>query len=94
MSEERDMINATLDIGRSLSLSAFLLIGFLTTSIRDSEEPRNSVTFPKRTCYANQAGENSSFIFTVCVKSVPRYHFKLTYVILQMAVKEFFETHF
>ena len=38
---------------------------------------------------ANQAGENSSFIFTVCVKSVPRYHFKLAYVILQMAVKEF-----
>ena len=32
--------------------------------------------------------------FLVCVKSVPRYHFKLAYVILQMAVKEFFETHF
>ena len=30
----------------------------------------------------NQAGENSSFIFTVCVKSVPRYHVKLAYVIL------------
>ena len=43
---------------------------------------------------ANQAGENSSFIFTVCVKSVPCYHFKLAYVVLQMAVKEFFETHF
>ena len=28
--------------------------------------------------------------FLVCVKSVPRYHFKLAYVILQMAVKEFF----
>ena len=39
-------------------------------------------------------GENSSFIFTICVKSVPRYHFKFAYVILQMAVKEFFETHF
>ena len=44
------------------------------------------------TCEANQAGENSSFIFTVCVKSVPRYNFKLDYVVLQMAVKEFFET--
>ena len=32
--------------------------------------------------------------FTVSVKSVPRYHFKLAYVVLQMAVKEFFETHF
>ena len=31
---------------------------------------------------ANQAGENSLFIFTVCVKSVPRYHFKLAYVVL------------
>ena len=32
--------------------------------------------------------------FLVCNKSVPSYHFKLAYVILQMAVKEFFETHF
>ena len=32
------------------------------------------------------------FIFIVCVRSVPRYHFKLAYVILQMAVKEFIET--
>ena len=30
----------------------------------------------------------------VCVKSVPRYHFDLAYVVLQMAVKEFFEKHF
>ena len=41
-----------------------------------------------------QRVKNSSFIFTVCVRSVPRYQFKLAYVILQMAVKEFFETHF
>ena len=32
--------------------------------------------------------------FLVCVKSVPGYHFKLACVILQMVVKEFFETHF
>ena len=31
----------------------------------------------KRTCEANVAGENSSFIFTVCVKAVACYHFKL-----------------
>ena len=37
---------------------------------------------------------NSSFIFTVFVKSVPFYHFKLAYVVLHMAVKEFFEAHF
>ena len=41
-----------------------------------------------------QVGENSSFIFIVCVRSVPRYHFKLAYVILQMAVKEVLETDF
>ena len=45
----------------------------------------------ERTCEANAAGENSSFIFTVCVRSVPRYHFKFAYIVLQMAVKEFFE---
>ena len=43
----------------------------------------------KRICQANAAGENSSFILTVCVKSVPRYHLKLAYVVLQMVVKEF-----
>ena len=45
------------------------------------------------TCKDNLAGENSSSIFTVCVKSVPLYHFKFAYVALHMAVKEFFETH-
>ena len=34
------------------------------------------------------------FIFTVCVKSVPLYPFKLAYVVLHMGVKEFFETRF
>ena len=43
---------------------------------------------------ANAADENSSFISTVWAKSVPRYHFKIGYVILHMAVKEFLETHF
>ena len=28
----------------------------------------------------------------VCLKSVPRYHFKLDYAVLQMAVKEFSKT--
>ena len=32
--------------------------------------------------------------FANCVRSVPRYDFKLTYVILQMAVKEYFRTDF
>ena len=48
----------------------------------------------QRTCEANPAGENSSFIFTVGVKCVPLYHFKLAYVVLHTAVKEFFESHF
>ena len=47
----------------------------------------------QRTRRANPAGENSSFIFTVCVKSVSLYHFKLAYVVLHMAVKEFFGSH-
>ena len=51
-------------------------------------------TFGQRTREANPAGENSSFIFTVGVKPVPRNHFKLAYAALHMAVKEFFETHF
>ena len=33
----------------------------------------------QRACEANAVGENSSFVFTVCVKSVPLLHFKLTY---------------
>ena len=33
----------------------------------------------ERTCEANPAGENSSFIFTVCVKSVSLCHFKHAY---------------
>ena len=41
----------------------------------------------QRTAEANPVGENSSFIFTVCVKSVPLYHFKLAYVVLHMAVR-------
>ena len=47
-----------------------------------------------RTCEVNPVGENRSFIFTVYVKSVSLYHFKLAYIMLHMAVKEFFETHF
>ena len=31
----------------------------------------------QRTCEANEAGENSSFIFTVSVKSVPLYNLSL-----------------
>ena len=41
----------------------------------------------KKTCQANSVGKNSSFIFTVCVKSVLRYHFKIAYVVLHIAVK-------
>ena len=48
----------------------------------------------KKTCEANSAGENSSFILRVCVKSVPFYHFKDAYIVLHMTIKDFFETHF
>ena len=46
---------------------------------------------PKRTCEANPAGKVAHSFFTVYVKSVPLYHFKLACVVLHMAVKEFFE---
>ena len=36
----------------------------------------------QRTCEANVTGENSSFFFTVCVKPIPLYRFKLAYVFL------------
>ena len=36
--------------------------------------------WPKSTCEANSGGGNSSFIFIVCVESVPFYHFKLAYM--------------
>ena len=48
----------------------------------------------KRNCEANAAGESSSFIFTVCVKSVTGYHFKLAYVVLHTAVKDVFKPYF
>ena len=44
----------------------------------------------QRTCEANAADENISFIFTVGVKSVPVYQVKLACVVLHMAGKDFF----
>ena len=44
----------------------------------------------QRTCKAGEIAHS----FLVCVKSVTFYNFKLAYVVLHMAVKEFFETHF
>ena len=35
----------------------------------------------ERTCETKARDENSSFIFTVCFKSVPLYQFKLVYVV-------------
>ena len=71
-----------------------LLLCFFLEPFQQIHKTTN-VPLIQRTCYkANQASENSSFIFTVCVRSVLRYHFKLAYVILQVAVKEFFETDF
>ena len=51
---------------------------------------KSTKRFEQRTREANPVGENNSFIFTVCVKSVPRYHFKLVYVVLHVAVKQCF----
>ena len=55
-------------------------------SPKDTTKAKGPVKLIKRVKMAHS--------FLVCVKSVPRYHFKLAYVILQMAVKTFLETHF
>ena len=69
---------------------------YKSTQNRDDNSEHNtryqSLRYLQRACEANLAGENRSFIFTVYVKSVALYHFKLTCVVLHMAVKEFFET--
>ena len=75
---------------RSLSLPIFLI---MICQRRHSFNGIQLYIVNLRTCEANLVGENCSFIFTVSVKSVSLYHFKLAYVMLQMAVKEFFETH-
>ena len=38
-------------------------------------------------CEANPEGDNSSFIFPVCLKSVSIYYIRLAYVVMHMAVK-------
>ena len=50
---------------------------------------KNSENFKNGYQRAEEAGENSSFIFTVCVKSVLHYHFKFACVVLQIAIKDF-----
>ena len=47
----------------------------------------------QKTCEANAAVANSSFSFTVCIKSVPLNHFKLAYAVQHIAAKKFFKTH-
>ena len=44
--------------------------------------------FLQRTCEANPAGENSSSILTVCVKSIPLYHVKVGYVVLHIRLSK------
>ena len=81
-------------IQNAKSTKGFLLRScMLSVSLSDFFVPFET-TLIQRTCEANPVGENSSFIFIVCVKSVPLYHFKLAYVVLHIAVKKIFETHF
>ena len=47
----------------------------------------------QRTCEANAASRNSPFIFTICIKSIEPYYFKLAYVVLHVAIKQFFHAH-
>ena len=55
---------------------------------------QSSQLIGKKTCEANPADENSSFILTCCFRSVSFYQVKLVYVVPYMIFKEFFETCF
>ena len=46
----------------------------------------------QRTCEVNTMGENSLFIFTCYVKTVPVYDLKLVLVVLHPSVTEFFKS--
>ena len=46
----------------------------------------------KRTCEVNTMGENSSFIFTCYVKTVPGDDFKFVWIVVHPTVNEFFKT--
>ena len=48
--------------------------------------------FNMSSCEVNPVGENSSIIFTFCVKTVSFYRVKPVQVVLHMTTKEFFET--
>ena len=65
------------------------LVSFFAVATHQLTIIELNMTSSEKTGEANAADENTSFIFTVCVRSVPRYHFKLAYVVLQMAVKDF-----
>ena len=66
--------------------------------LTDTRVRKLSVSNPaiekRKTCGADPAGENSSFISTGCVKSVLSNHFKFFYVILHMTIEEFFKNRF
>ena len=42
--------------------------------------------FEQRTCEVNRMGENSSFIVTRCIETVPVYDFKLVWVVLHASI--------
>ena len=43
----------------------------------------------ERTCEVNAVGKNISLTFTVCVKSLPLYHFTLVYILILWLAKSF-----
>ena len=76
---------------RRMGLTAFGPYALNVKTNVSSYGPRARLirAYDERTCKSNPAGENSSFTFTVSVKSVPLYHFKLAYVVLLRLSKNF-----
>ena len=67
-----------------ISWNAYFIVGQLDISDILSNTSKFAL---KMTCETDPAGIQS-------LKSVPLYRFKLAFIVLNMAVKHFFETHF
>ena len=66
-----------------------LSIRFCLSHIQLFAQSSCQVITSQRTCEVNRMGENRSFIFTLYVKTVQVYNFKLFCVVLHPSVKEF-----
>ena len=66
----------------------------VTSAVLFRSESTAAVSTPMHVLKLTKRVKIAHLIFAVCVKSVPHYHFKFVYVVLQMVVKDFFKIHF